>query len=71
MRAHRDDFFGDDRRDECIHGYTKRCPECEAEAEKFIAAERVEAIKVRLEWFLYGACAVLAPTTLGLILWLR
>ena len=64
MRRHHyqyDDFFGLDHRRECIHGSTKRCPECEAEGEKIARAQELRAWGERAMWAMIGffACVVI------------
>lgn len=55
MRRYRhDDFFNEDHRRECVHGNTKHCPECEAEADDYLARERWDAFSVRARWFIGG-----------------
>lgn len=59
-RAHRyDDFLKEDHRRECVHGNVKQCPQCDAEAEEYLALERWLAFEVRATWFIYGVAFVM------------
>lgn len=59
-----DDFLHDDVRQECIHGYTKYCLECDAEGERYWQKERWERIAERAMWAAIGflACIVIYAT---------